>query len=220
MKRKYEKNLFVYLIMGIAIAISLFEMWNNEKAKECKEAYDRFLEEQMYNEDFYYPEDVRYEYVFIDKDNIPELLLADGDSHVSRVGLYTYNKKLKQVDFLASFSSFGEIQYVPKGNTIISQYGNHGYYHQVYSKMEDNEIHLKAIFLSDGSKGEQKYYGGFSVNEDFTGGYGKSNSGEDIFDTLPEGTEEYRISEEEYEKLTGELEAGSISIGYDDMQRL
>ena len=36
----------------------------------------------------------------------------------------------------------------------------------------------------------------------------------------PFGWIEYRISEEEYEKLTGELEVGSISIGYDDMQRL
>ena len=51
MKRKYEKNLFVYLIIGIALAISLVEMWSNEKAKECKEAYDRFWEEQIYKED-------------------------------------------------------------------------------------------------------------------------------------------------------------------------
>ena len=220
MKRKYEKNLFVYLIMGIAIAISLFEMWNNEKAKECKEAYDRFLEEQMYNEDFYYPEDVRYEYVFIDKDNIPELLLADGDSHVSRVGVYAYNKEVKQVEFLASFSSFGEIDYVPKKNTIISQYGNHGYYYQVYSKIEDNEIKLKAVFLSDGSEEEQKYYEGLGVSEDFTGGYGKPNLEESIFDTLPKGAEEYRISAEEYEKKIEELGKGSITIGYDDMQKL
>lgn len=33
-------------------------------------------------------------------------------------------------------------------------------------------------------------------------------------------TEEYRISEDEYESLTGELNKGSLRIVYDEMQRL
>ena len=120
MKRKYEKNIYVYLIIAIITAFA--EIWVNGKTKECKNTYE---------------------------------------------------------EFLACFSSFGKMSYVPKENRIISQYGNHGYYHEIYSKIEDG-----------------------------------------IYETLPEVTEEYRISEDEYESLTGELNKGSLRIVYDEMQRL
>ena len=220
MKRKYEKNIFVYLIMFLAILLVFVETRINGKAQECKNAYEVFFEKRLYEGDFDYLDDVHYEYVYIDDDNIPELLLADGNFHVSRVALYYYNEEIKQVEFLASFSSFGQMRYIPKENKIISQYGNHGYYHEVYSKIEDGKIELLNVFLLDGSKEEHKYYGGFPVAQDFTGGYGKPNSAENIFETLPEVTEEYRISEEEYKSLKGEFDKGSVKITYDEMQKL
>lgn len=218
MNRKNKKNIFVWIILGSAIVVAFAESWKNENAKECKNVYDSFLENKLYKEDFNYPEEVRYEFVYIDKDNIPELLLAEGTSHASKVYVYTYNERLKQIDFLASFSSFGKLGYVPKKNTLISQYGNHGYYYTVYSEIKDNKVKLKEIVLSDGSKEENKWYGGFYVNEAFTGGFGKLNEGEDQFDLLPEGTEEFQISEEDFEKLVEELEKEKVEVSYDEMK--
>lgn len=191
-----------------------------ENKNKYEKAYTSFLENQLYKDDFYFPDAVRYELVYIDEDNMPELLLAQGNSHVDRVAVYSYNAEAKQVEFLSSFSSFGKLYYVPKENTIISQYGNQGYYYIVYSEINEGEIRLKDIFLSDGSKAEHKYYWGFPVDEDFTGGYGKPNSEEGIFEELPKVTEEYRISEKEYEKLVEDLEQGSVMLQYDEMKEL
>lgn len=218
MRRKNEKNIFVWIILGIAVVVALMETVVNEKAKECKAVYDAFLENKLYEEDFYYPQDVRYEFVYIDRDNVPELLLADGNLHASKVSVYAYNEKLKQVEFVASFSSFGELGYVPKKNRVISQYGNHGYYYTVYSEIEDKKVNLEEIVLSDGRKEEWKGYVGFTMDEAFTGGFGKLR--EEELELLPEGTEEYRLTEEAFEKLVRELEKGKVEISYDEMKEL
>lgn len=217
-RKRYDKNKLIYLIITMAVFMILWKKSDYEKAKEYEKAYEAFWQEGLYKEDFYYPEEIRYEYVYIDEDDIPELLLADGNFHVSRIGLYVYNQELKKIEFLASFSTYGELEYVPKKNIINSYYGSHGYYHNVYSKKEGNKIELIDVFLSDGTKKEGKFYAGFPVDSEFTGGYGKPNSGEGIFDTLPEVTEEYKISEEAYHKLVDELEKGSIEISYEEMK--
>ena len=216
--RRYGKNKVIYLLMIIVLIMILWKRLDYEKAKGYEKAYEDFWKEGGYREDFFYPEEIRYEYVYIDEDEIPELLLADGDLHVSRIGLYIYNKESEKIEFLASFSSYGELEYVPKKNIINSYYGSHGYYHTAYSKIEENEIKLIDVFLADGTKKEGKCYAGFPVDPEFTGGYGKPNSGEGIFDTLPEVTEEYRISEEEYKKIVEELGNGSIEISYAEMK--
>lgn len=220
MKRKNEKNIFVWIILAIAVVVALMENLVNEKAKECKNVYYAFLENKLYEDDFNYPDDVRYEFVYINKDSVPELLLADGNLHISKVHVYTYNEKLKQVEFVASFSSFGKLGYVPKKNTIISQYGNHGYYYTVYSEIENNEVKLKEIVLSDGRKEELKWYTGFTMEEAFTGGFGKLNEEEEKMELLPEGTEEYMLTKEAFEKLVGELEKGKVEVSYEQMKKM
>ena len=120
----------------------------------------------------------------------------------------------------ASFSSFGKLVYVPKKNTIISQYGNHGYYYTVYSEIENNEVKLKEIVLSDGRKEELKWYTGFTMEEAFTGGFGKLNEEEEKMELLPEGTEEYMLTKEAFEKLVGELEKGKVEVSYEQMKKM
>lgn len=220
MKRKYVKNIFVCIILGIAIIVVFAKVLTNTQAKKYKSAYMSFLESKSYKEDFYHPEDVRYELAYIDGDNVPELLLADGNLHVSKVAVYTYNEETKQIGFLATFSSFGKLGYVPKKNIIISYYGNHGYYYTVYSQIAENQVKLRECVLSDGRKEECKCYAGFTVDEAFTGGFGKLNEGEEKLDLLPEGKEEYQITEKAFEKLVGEMEEGKVVVNYESMREL
>lgn len=72
------------------------------------------------------------------------------------------------------------------------------------------------MLLSDGRKEESKFYAGFSLDEEFTGGFGKFDREEEAFELLPDGTEEYQISEE-FETLVGKLEKGKVEVSYDEM---
>ena len=220
MKEKNKKKIYRWLLTGGVLLLFMIGIFVYMERNEYKKGYHSFLEKRLYQEDFYFPDEVRYELVYIDEDKIPELLLAGGNSHVDRIAVYSYNEEAKQVEFIASFSSYGNISYVPKKNTIISQYGNHGYYYKVYSAITDGEVELIDICLSDGSKDEMKYYWDFPVDASFTGGYGVPNSEEDKFGVLPEVTEQYRVTKEEYEKKAESLVQGSIHIRYDEMRKL
>jgi len=172
----------ILAVIGFILILSLLFLFYKKDTdkKNFAQVYDKFLTNKQYENDFNFPSEVRYAFAYIDKDEIPELLLTDGNFHISRVAVYYYDTVVKEVKFLATFSSFGQLHYIPKKNTIISSYGNHGYYFQVYSEMQEGLVHLKDVILSDGSKMEQKYYHGFEVPQDFTGGFGKAK--EKVFD--------------------------------------
>lgn len=220
LKTGNKKKTYGWILIGVFLLIISAGILIYIKENEYKKSYNSFLEDQRYRDDFYFPDDVRYELAYVDEDKVPELFLAQGNSHVDQIAVYSYNTEEKQVEFIASFSSFGSLSYVPKKNMIISQYGNHGFYYKAYSAIKDGKVELIDICLSDGSKDEMKYFWDFPVEESFTGGYGRTDSGEEKFGNLPEVTEQYRISKEEYEKKTEALEQGSIQIKYDEMKTL
>ena len=220
MRRKYDKNIVVWMILVIAVVVAFWEISVNKKAEECKDVYLSFLENKLYKEEVRYPEEVRYQFVHIDKDNVPELLLTDGNLHVSRVYLYTYDAELKQVKFLDALSSFGKLGYVPKKNCIISQYGNHGCYYTVYSEIENKGIKLNEVLLSDERSQEGKYYAGFLENNTFTGDMGNASQEEDVLNFLPEEKEEYEVSKELFEQLVEKWEAGKETVRYVEMNKL
>ena len=213
----------ILAVIGFILILSLLFLFCKKDAdkKNPVQAYEAFLENRQYEDDFDFPSEVRYEFAYIDEDEIPELLLADGNFHISRVAVYYYDTVEEEVKFLASFSSFGQLHYIPRKNTIISSYGNHGYYFQVYSEIQEGSVYLKDVILSDGSKMEQKYYYGFEVPEDFTGGYGKAREAVDTVNIL-EGIvgEEHRITEEQYEEFRNQFPDERKTVIYSEMNQV
>lgn len=226
-KTRCDKRV-IWGMMIVLVPMILFVAWRNLFEMEALDAvqikdknarvYASFLENGDYAEDFGFADEVRYELVYIDDDEMPELLLAEGNRHVDRVAVYRYNEKEAKVEFLASFSSFGSMQYIPKGNTIISQYGNHGYYFEVYSEIDGTSVKRKDIFLSDASKTERKYYHGFPVSEKFTGGFGKPNTSDEALQYLQFSPEEYQITEAEYNKRREKVATGVETVRFDEMK--
>lgn len=214
--------------IGISIVVMILLLLNKEQTdksgvlEETTVAlYYEFLKNKEYQQDFYIPQQVRYTLVYLDGDDIPELLLAEGDTHADRIGVYYYDFKTKEVTFLSSFSSFGKISYIPKKSTVISSYGNHGYYHFVYSVIEDGEVHLKEIFLQVGNLTETTYYYGIPVQEGVTGGFQTATEETGyVMIAFPEADEMYRITEKEYLERMEQLQLGSVSVHYNDMKEL
>ena len=217
--------------IGISIVVMILLLLSSKelcyKVNEVKknsgvlELYYDFLKNKEYQKDFYIPQQVRYALVYLDEDDIPELLLAEGDSHADRIAVYYYDFEIEKVTFLSSFSSFGKISYIPKKSTVISSYGNHGYYHFVYSVIEDGEVHLKEIFLQVGNLTETTYYYGIPVQEGVTGGFQTATEETGyVMNAFPEADEMYRITEKEYLERMEQLQLGSVSVRYNDMKEL
>ena len=188
---------------------------------KSKELYYDFLKNKEYQKDFYFPQQVRYELVYLDEDDVLELLLAEGNAHGDRIEVYYYDFETKEVTFLASFSSFGRMSYIPKKNTIISSYGNHGYYHSVYSGVTKGKVYLKELFLEVGTLKETAYYYDIPVQEGITGGFQTATEETDyVMNIFPAADEMYRITEEEYWQRMEKSKLGAVTISYDKMKEI
>lgn len=80
---------------------------------------------------------MRFELVFIDGDDIPELLIFLDDSHAAGVEVFTYNGD--SVIAVGEFGSSGRMQYVEKGGMIFSHHMGQGEAHTYFFRMEDGE---------------------------------------------------------------------------------
>ena len=163
---------------------------------------------------------LRIGFGYIDDDAIPELFVSDGDYHTSGIRVFTYSTKKKEIDYIGDFSSFGGIQYVEKGNRIISQYGNHGDYSFFYTAIEDG----KPVLIGAIAQGEMPndtvpggyeavYYVGLKVPEGIDGSRrtGDGLGAADWLDKVSE--EEYIQTDDKYRGIKGEESVKSINYG-------
>ncbi|MDE5892582.1 MAG: hypothetical protein K2H45_06650 [Acetatifactor sp.] len=117
--------------------------------------------------------DIRFELVFIDEDDIPELLIFLDDCHAAGVEVFTYTDD--SVVGLGEFGSFGKMQYVEKGGMIFDHYMGQGEAHTYFFQMEDGEAkqisHMhswpdNSRYLETGEYREFYEIDEFSVTED------------------------------------------------------
>ena len=88
------------------------------------QAYLEFLTEYAQNSKDGKGQGARFSLVFVDDNDIPELLLMEDDCHAEGVKVYTYYQD--QVVELGSFGSSGLMQYVERAGLIFSHYMGHG----------------------------------------------------------------------------------------------
>ena len=87
-------------------------------------AYLEFLTEYTQNSKGGKGQGARFSLVFVDDNDIPELLLMEDDCHAKGVKVFTYYQD--QVVELGAFGSFGLMQYVERAGLIFSHYMGHG----------------------------------------------------------------------------------------------
>ena len=88
------------------------------------QAYLEFLTEYAQNSKDGKGQGARFSLVFVDDNDIPELLLMEDDCHAEGVKVYTYYQD--QVVELGAFGSFGLMQYVERAGLIFSHYMGYG----------------------------------------------------------------------------------------------
>ena len=215
---------------------------------EVKAAFEKILNREYLDDftdsgDFEIP---RYQYAYIDEDEIPELLTGFGSFHTSGVFVFKYVPDKDEAVNLGDFSSFGVLRYVDHGNRIVSNYGGQGWFIDMISGIEDD----KAVLIGSTTHGESReerlyedgpnengdtyyvyntlYYAGYSFPKSVDGSHKDSycglfeGTGPDAVDSDCVEEDEYLVSEEEYKRIRQDLlgiadDSQLIVVRYNDM---
>ena len=112
-----------------ASAADMAEARKQSKSEDMQQApyaraYLEFLTEYTQDSKDGKGQGARFSLVFVDDNDIPELLLMEDDCHAKGVKVFTYYQD--QVVELGAFGSFGLMQYVERAGLIFSHYMGHG----------------------------------------------------------------------------------------------
>ena len=159
--------------------------------------------------------DIRGSYAYINDDDIPELLISEGDYEASRVSVFTISEK-KRIEYIGTFgSSCGQIDFIEKSSYIKSSYGNHGSFYQVYSEIGEDVRVIGDLFILQKLDEQPKYYADFCP---------EGMSDDDFHYLSYVVPDEYEISENEYNKklelLDSTKKPGWKTIKYEEMTDL
>ena len=187
-----------------------------EAFADAYEAYEAFLSEIRQDPEGYLksigastkaPEDIRYQYGYVDEDEVPELFIGTGREQEAGITVYTAlaadGYAVKKV---GTFSQYGILYYVPHENVMISHCGDAGTYYVVYHGIRQGRAILERILKQAPGEEDMAYFCGITWEEDFTGD-SESFRGDPKLSGLRD--EEMRETEsEEFFRLQGVYENG------------
>lgn len=133
--------------------------------------------------------EIRGAFSYITDDEIPELIIADGDYEVARVSVFTIENE--QIKYMGTFgSSCGTLKYCERESYVESIYGNHGSYYNIFTSLEDGVAVTGDVFVLQRMDSKAKYYADF---------YPDGMTGDNSFDYLLYSvSEDYEVSEDDY----------------------
>lgn len=150
--RNKHLHIFTLLVMVSLVLIGC-------KPGDYSKGYNFILKEELDNPRYAGTSIINYGYGYVDNDNVPELFIIRGSSHIDTVTIYTYDIENKKVIYLGDFGS-GVIDYVPYQNKIIASYGNQGYYYTTVSSItRDKTIELTDCILRNNGNKTESFYG-------------------------------------------------------------
>ena len=117
----------------------------SEEEKKVLLAYAEYLR-KFYEEYPYEADGIKYDLVFIDSDNIPELAIIPSDAHAFGVIICVYNDG--NVVETGGFGSYGECRFNPYENLIFSTYIGQGEEESFFYRIEGTE---RVELLVDGT---------------------------------------------------------------------
>ena len=124
------KKIIVLVCMVICISITACSSTGSDKIlEEVFKGYNACIKEYVESSEYDISDKVRYTLAYINDDDIPELVLSEGDSHASGVRVYFYDSDQKKViDNGERYGNNGGFSYFEKKNLIYDYYfGNGGY---------------------------------------------------------------------------------------------
>lgn len=169
--------------------------------------YDKVITNELANPR-YGEQSINYGFGYVNEDDIPELFLIRGSSHVDTVTIYTFDEITSEGVYVGDFGGWGYCDYVPHENKIISCYGNQGYFYITVSKINDNNApELVDVILRNGGNRIESFYG-FDL-DGFTGAIDWVDYDINQF-KAPD--ERYLISEEEADQIESVMRNGYVHI--------
>lgn len=159
--------------------------------------------------------EIRGAYAYITDDDIPELIIADGDYEAARVSVFTIEND--QIKYIGTFGSFcGTLKYCEKESYVESEYGNHGSYYNIFTSLEEGVNVVGDVFVLQRIDSTIKYYADF-----YPDGMTGDNSFDFLLYSVPDGCE---VSKEDYfnryEELKGLKDGKWKSVEYESMVNL
>ena len=132
------------------------------------QAYLEFLTEYAQNSKDGKGQGARFSLVFVDDNDIPELLLMEDDCHSKGVKVFTYYQD--QVVELGAFGSSGLMQYVERAGLIFSHYMGHGESDNDFFEIKEGQAVLicnmhSTPYRKDGIDANLYEIDGVAVNE-------------------------------------------------------
>lgn len=124
-----------------------------------KKAYGELLKDQYAGSGY------KFQFVFIDDDDIPELMISGGFHHAAEVYLYTYHEG--EAKYLGNFSgNYGCLSFSERNNSVVRGYMQMGIGIYTYYKIEDGALKTVIDFdvLTSGNK-TTYYINGIAVPE-------------------------------------------------------
>lgn len=204
-----KKTKYVAVIVLVVILVTMAILVKGKSLNKFEKQYKAYLKNTDFSKDFFMPDSIRYAFVYVDEDDVPEMILSDNDSHAATVSLYRLGA-LGSVQKICELSTYGALNYIPKKNRIFSQYGNQGLFMDVYNQINSNgTLELVDCYSTDGSgirSDEILYFHGCYAQD--VPLFGKPVACE-------------RISEEAFEQAQQLLDVDSlVTVAYKDMSPL
>lgn len=184
---RYDDAVFVddmaHLKRALAQEIEALELKSSltPQQAEAMEAYEAFLEE--YAEDFMEKADMvwedyekyedgyrgaRFTLIYLDNDEIPELVISEGWSLGHSPSVYTYADK--EVVCIGQFGYYGEVDYVEKEGILLAEYERHlqGHYdaYQVKGTKADKLFWIDEFWHWDSEDNPREGEGHYTYNVD------------------------------------------------------
>lgn len=117
----------------------------------AQSAYDKFLQSEFIPH--FAGKNARGAFVYIDGNNVPELLISAGGAREDGVYVFTLDMDSGEVSEIgdAPFSSYGKISYAEKQNRIVSTYGTENICYQVVSRISGCKSSAVGAVMKDAS---------------------------------------------------------------------
>lgn len=126
---------------------------------DWQKAYKQELFDFMESDEYFFGSDIVEHSAFsiydLNTDGTPELIISKDTSHAAACRIYTYDDGLIYLGRIGS--SFGEVGYYEDNGTILNHYIGQGIEHEIFNRLENNQINMIAKFYNDyGYRGEEQ----------------------------------------------------------------